>query len=216
MTGSRDRLEAALARIDDPAGEGARACLTVYHTGGARCRRRRRCARQSRHISRPARRRHRHHQGPVRRRRRSHARRFQGAGRGGQTGRGRRVGGAGLARRWRGDRRQDQHDRVRLFRRRHQSALRHAGQSGRPHAHSRRLHLRRRGGGGRRHVRDRHRQRHRRLDPHSRRRSAASSASSRAVERIPTDGAFPLSQQHRLHRSARAQRRSRPAPRPTR
>jgi len=30
-----DRLEAALARIDDPAGEGARACLTVYR-GGAR------------------------------------------------------------------------------------------------------------------------------------------------------------------------------------
>jgi aspartyl-tRNA(Asn)/glutamyl-tRNA(Gln) amidotransferase subunit A len=30
MTGSRDRLEAALARIADPAGEGARACLTVY------------------------------------------------------------------------------------------------------------------------------------------------------------------------------------------
>ena len=27
---SRDRLEAALARIDDPKGEGARACLTVY------------------------------------------------------------------------------------------------------------------------------------------------------------------------------------------
>jgi aspartyl-tRNA(Asn)/glutamyl-tRNA(Gln) amidotransferase subunit A len=27
---SRERLEAALARIDDPAGEGARACLTVY------------------------------------------------------------------------------------------------------------------------------------------------------------------------------------------
>ncbi len=27
---TRDRLEAALARIDDPAGEGARACLTVY------------------------------------------------------------------------------------------------------------------------------------------------------------------------------------------
>jgi len=30
MTSSRDRLEAALARIADPAGEGARACLTVY------------------------------------------------------------------------------------------------------------------------------------------------------------------------------------------
>ena len=30
MTSSRDRLEAALARIDDPKGEGARACLTLY------------------------------------------------------------------------------------------------------------------------------------------------------------------------------------------
>jgi aspartyl-tRNA(Asn)/glutamyl-tRNA(Gln) amidotransferase subunit A len=30
MTGSRDRLETALARIVDPSGEGARACLTVY------------------------------------------------------------------------------------------------------------------------------------------------------------------------------------------
>jgi len=27
---ARDRLEAALARIVDPKGEGARACLTVY------------------------------------------------------------------------------------------------------------------------------------------------------------------------------------------
>ncbi len=30
MTSARERLAAALARIDDPAGEGARACLTVY------------------------------------------------------------------------------------------------------------------------------------------------------------------------------------------
>ena len=27
---ARDRLDAALAHIDDPSGEGARACLTVY------------------------------------------------------------------------------------------------------------------------------------------------------------------------------------------
>jgi aspartyl-tRNA(Asn)/glutamyl-tRNA(Gln) amidotransferase subunit A len=27
---SRDRIEQALSRIADPAGEGARACLTVY------------------------------------------------------------------------------------------------------------------------------------------------------------------------------------------
>src|SRR5579885_1241136 len=30
MSRVRDKLEAALARIDDPKGEGARACLTVY------------------------------------------------------------------------------------------------------------------------------------------------------------------------------------------
>jgi aspartyl-tRNA(Asn)/glutamyl-tRNA(Gln) amidotransferase subunit A len=30
MTGASERLEAALARIDDPSGEGARTCLTVY------------------------------------------------------------------------------------------------------------------------------------------------------------------------------------------
>ena len=29
-TSARERLEAALGRIDDPKGEGARACLTVY------------------------------------------------------------------------------------------------------------------------------------------------------------------------------------------
>src|SRR5690242_17696354 len=32
---SRERLEAALARIDDPKGEGARACLTVYRAAAA-------------------------------------------------------------------------------------------------------------------------------------------------------------------------------------
>ncbi|MEP7032100.1 MAG: amidase family protein, partial [Pseudolabrys sp.] len=35
MTSSRARLEAALARIDDPAGEGARTCLTVYREQAA-------------------------------------------------------------------------------------------------------------------------------------------------------------------------------------
>ncbi len=67
----------------------------------------------------------------------------------------------------------------------------------------------------RRHVRDRHRHRHRRLDPHSRHRCAASSATSRAAWRIPTAGAFPLSQTHGFDRADRAPR-SRPAPRPTR
>src|SRR6476661_2928207 len=32
---ARERLEAALARIDDPKGEGARACLTVYRAAAA-------------------------------------------------------------------------------------------------------------------------------------------------------------------------------------
>jgi aspartyl-tRNA(Asn)/glutamyl-tRNA(Gln) amidotransferase subunit A len=34
-TNCRERLDAALARIDDPAGEGARACLTVYRQAAA-------------------------------------------------------------------------------------------------------------------------------------------------------------------------------------
>src|ERR1043166_3021842 len=33
MSKVRDRLEAALARIEDAKGEGSRACLTVYHAG---------------------------------------------------------------------------------------------------------------------------------------------------------------------------------------
>jgi len=36
MTSSRDRLEAALARIDDPKGEGARAIMTVYRDDARR------------------------------------------------------------------------------------------------------------------------------------------------------------------------------------
>ena len=88
-----------------------------------------------------------------------------------------------------------QHDRVRLLRARHQSALRHAGQSLRPQGrpHPRRLVVRRRRLGDRRHgVR-------RRSAPTpaaraaSRRRSAASSASSRPRTAFRPQGAFPLS-----------------------
>ena len=146
-----------------------------------------------RHFARAARRRHRHHQGPVRRRRRSHPRRLQGAGRGGQAGRGRRAGRAASARGRRGDRRQDQHDRIRLFRHRHQSAFRHAGQSGRPRARARRLVL------GRARCRP--------PTACARSPSAATPAARRRIpaalcgvvgfkpsrQRIPTDGAFPLS-----------------------
>ena len=211
---ARDRLEAALERIDDPNGEGARACLTVYRARRARRGRGRRCARPRRHFAGAARRRHRHHQGPVRRRRRGDTRRLQGAGRGGQAGGSRRAGGAPLARRRRRDRRQDQHDRVRLFRRRRQSAFRHAGQSGRSRARSRRLVVGRGGRGRRRHVRHRHRQRHRRLDAHSgravrhRRLQAEPAAHSdrRARFRCPTAST----------RSGRSRARSRIAPRPTR
>ena len=181
MTSSRDRLEAALARIADPAGEGARACLTVY-TQAARDAADAADARAKAGIS----------LGPLDGAIVSIKDLFDVAGEVTRAGskvlaeEGKPAAADApavqrLARRRRGDRRQDQHVRVRFFRRRHQSALRHAGQSGRSQAHARRLHLRRRGGGGRRHVRDRHRQRHRRLDPHSRRRSVAWSASSRAA-----------------------------------
>ncbi len=74
----------------------------------------------------PARWRHRHHQGPVRRRRRGDACRLEGACRGG-PGRGRGCPcGPAAARGRRGDRRQDQHERVRVLGVGRQSALRHA------------------------------------------------------------------------------------------
>ena len=93
---------------------------------------------------------------------------------------GRRAGRAAAARGRRRDRRQDQHERVRLLRRRHEPALRHAGQSGGPRARAGRLVVGRGGRGRRPDVRDRDRHRHRRLDAAFRRRSAASSATSRA------------------------------------
>ncbi len=81
---ARERLEAALVRIEDPKGEGARACLTIYREQARRSRRRR-CARPGRYFARGARRHDHDNQGSVRRRRRSHARRLQGAGRGRKT-----------------------------------------------------------------------------------------------------------------------------------
>ena len=86
------------------------------------------------------------------------------------AGQGRCARGGAAARGRRGDRRQHQHERVRLLGRGLQPALRHAGQSGRPQARARRLLGRRRRLGGRRHGRGGARHRHRRLGAHSRRR----------------------------------------------
>ena len=148
--------------------------------GGARCRGCGRCARESRHFARAPRRRDRHHQGPVRRRGRADARGLEDPRRC-AAGQGRRAGRAAAARGRRRDRRQDQHERVRVLRRRHEPALRHAGQSGGPRARAGRLVVgRRRVAAADQHVRDRDRHRHRRLDAAFRPRSAASSASSRA------------------------------------
>ena len=72
----RDRLEQALARIADPKGEGARACLTVY-ADAARAAADAADARARTAFARPARRRHRQHQGSVRRRRRADPRRLK-------------------------------------------------------------------------------------------------------------------------------------------
>ena len=77
-------------------------------------------------------------QEPLRRGRRDDARRLEGARRR-AAGQRRCAGGGAPARGRRGDRRQHQHERVRLLGRRLQPALRHAGQSGRPQARARRL-----------------------------------------------------------------------------
>ena len=134
----------------------------------------------ARRRARAARRRDRQHQGSVRRRRRADARRLENPRRGGAAGEADAADRAPAARGRRRDRRQDQHDRIRLLRHRRQSAFRHAGQSARPHPGARRLLGRRAGRRGRRHVR------HRASAPTPaapcafRRRCAASSASSRA------------------------------------
>ncbi len=95
---ARERLEAALARIDDPKGEGARACLTVYREA-AKAAADAADARAKAGISLgPLDGAIVSHQGPVRRRRRSHARRLQGAGRGRRAGRARRARRAAPAR----------------------------------------------------------------------------------------------------------------------
>ena len=183
----RDRLELALTRIADPNGEGARTCLTVYEKE-ARAAADAADARAARGTS----------LGPLDGVIVTVKDLFDVAGevtRAGskilaeerQAGNRRCAGGAAAARRGRGDRRQDQHDRVRLFRHRRQSAFRHAGQSARSDARARRLVVGSRRRGRRRHMRHRHRHRHRRLGARSGGVCAASSASSRAgnVSRPP-------------------------------
>ena len=188
---SRDRLEGALVRIADPKGEGARACLTVYAE-----------AARARPMP-PMRGRAGVSLGPLDGAIVTIKDLFDVAGektRAGskvlaeeaQAGRSRCRDRAAASRRRGGDRRQDQYDRVRLFRDRRQSAFRHALQSGRPHAHSRRLVV---GRGGRRG--DGMCEIAIGSDTGARcgfpPRSAASSASSRPDTGFPTDGAFPLS-----------------------
>ena len=136
---SRDRLEQALARIADPNGEGARACLTVYHDA-ARAAADAADARARAGVS----------LGPLDGAIVSIKDLFDVAGE--PTRAGSKIlaeeaapaaADAAVVRRLRaarrGDRRQDQHDRVCLFRHRRQSAFRHAGKSARPRARARRL-----------------------------------------------------------------------------
>ena len=177
---ARDRLEQALARIADPSGEGARACLTVY-ADAARAAADAADARAKAGIS----------LGPLDGAIVSikdlfdvagevDARRLAGAGRRGRPPR--------PMRRW--------CERLRAagavivaktnmseFAFSGVGANPHYGTPGNPADRARVPGGSTSGGGGRgrgRHVRDRDRHRHRRLDPHSRPRCAASSAGSRA------------------------------------
>ena len=136
--------------------------------GAKRGRRRRRRPREGRSPA-AFRRRSAVDQGPVRRRRRADSRRLARARRGAGGSRRRRGGGARAPRGLR-HRRQDQHDRIRLFGLRRECALRDAveplGSRARPY--SRRLDLGRSGRRRRRHDAGDARHRHRRLVPHPR------------------------------------------------
>ncbi len=213
-TSARERLESALGRIDDPKGEGARACLTVYReqakaaadAADARC--------QGWHFARSARWSDRQHQGSFRRCRRSHARRLQGAGRGRQAGGGRCARGQAPSRGRSGHRGQDQHERICVYRHRRKSAFRNAGQSGGSKASSWRIFVRRGRSCRRWYVRDRDRYRHRRLMPHSR--CAVRHRRLQAEPSAHSDGrCVPAVIQHRL-RSVRSRALSRLAPVPMR
>ena len=192
MSSARDRLEQALARIADPKGEGARACLTVY-AEAARAAADAADARAKAGIS----------LGPLDGAIVSIKDLFDVTGEPTRAGskilrrraarQGRCAGGAAAARGRRGDRRQDQHERVRVLRRRHEPALRHAGQSGGPYARVRAAHRR----APRSPPPTRCAKSRSAPTPAARpafpARCAASSATSRAQWRVPTEGAFPLS-----------------------
>ncbi len=164
-TSSRELVEAALARIADPAGEGVRSFVKVYadsaRTAADAQDRLRRAGYVASLLAGPAG----IDQGSVRCRRRGQPCRLEGTRRH-ATRQQRRTGRRAATRcRCRADR-PHQHDRIRVFRRRHQSALRHARQPPRPPPDPRRIVLRRRGVGGRRAGCRRNRQRYRRLGAH--------------------------------------------------
>ena len=164
-TTSRELVEAALARIADPAGEGARSFVKVYADNARAAADAQDRLRRAGYVASPL-------AGlPVRSRicsmsparsRLAGSKALDDRAAGAQ----RRAGRRPAARRRRRADRPHQHDRVRLFRRRHQSALRHAGQPSRPPPDPRRLVVRRGGVGRRRAGRRRDRQRHRRLGAH--------------------------------------------------
>ena len=167
-TSSRKLTEEALARIEDPKGEGKRAFIKVYKQQALAAADASDALRKAGLVPRPL-------AGiPV-----SIKNLCDVAGETTLAGskalddappaRRRRAGGGAAARGRRGDRRQHQHERVRLLGRRLQPALRHAGQPGRPQARARRLLVGRGGLGRRPHGRGGARHRHRRLGAHSRR-----------------------------------------------
>ena len=166
-TTSRALVEQCLARIADPGGEGARAFIKVHAETGTRdgrcdgyaAPRRARTKPLCRHSDRP--------EGPVRHRRRSHTGRLARAGRRAARRRARTRRAAHAGGRLRADG-PHQHDRVRLLRSRHQSALRHAVLALGPRVttHSRRQFLGHGGVGLRRHGGRRSGHRYRRFLPH--------------------------------------------------
>ena len=159
---SRERLEECLSRIGDPGRRGRAHLPHRVHARRPQCRRRRRCPCRRRTFARSVGRQHRLHQGSVRCGRRADPRRLQGPGGCASCGRRCRDRAPAACRRRR-DRRQDQHGGVRLYRSWPQPPLWVATQPRGSRAGARRLIVRRGGRVRGRHVRDRHRVRHRGL-----------------------------------------------------
>ncbi len=164
-TSSRALVEAALARIADPEGEGARTFIKVYADSAREAADAQDRLRRAGYVASPL-------AGlPV-----SIKDLFDVAGEISLAASKalddapprlpRFPGRRAAARRRRGAGRPHQYDRVRVLGRRHQPALRHARQSARPPADTRRLVLRRGGVGRRWASRRRDRQRYRRLGAH--------------------------------------------------